>query len=173
MKLKNSYLEKENKQGEDHRSAKHNKHIVIDDGRQERENNGEEQTGEPVDQSGQRHGRAARILWKHLSRVKERNGSETDGEANNEDENASGAHVRVNGIVVFASQKEDERGKVQYDDGDGEDKKRTTADSIDERHADNCGYDIYDAGAEDGVLNALERDSTSQENVRRIVKDLD
>jgi hypothetical protein len=86
---------------DEHDTAEDEEHVLIDELMQERERQRQQQTRHPVDENRNGHGGRSSILREHFGRVHERNGSQTQRKAAQENQNASNATVRKEPIQIL------------------------------------------------------------------------
>ena len=110
-------------------------------------------------------------MFEALGHVDERYGSETDGEADDEYNDAHDAQVRVDLVVWLQDEEGGEEQKVDNDDKHWVDEERLAAELVDERHTHDGADDVDEAGGEHGVLDVLVLDGRSSEDALRVEED--
>ena len=125
---------------------------------------------EPVGEYADGHGRAALVLLEALGRVDERNGSEADGEAHDEDDNAHDAQIGEYGIVA-KGEAHREQNEVDDHERHGKDDEWLAAEAIDERHAADGGQQVDKTGGHDAILDVLLLDHGAFEDALRVEED--
>lgn len=163
-------------ENDDHRlgdnHSEHQKHVGLQDDGQIGKREREHEIGNPVGEHANGESSGARVLSEALGHVQERYGSETDGKAHDEHDDAHDAQVGEENVAILQVVENGEQDEVEHDDDHRIDEEWLAAQTIDERYAHECHDDVDEAGGEHGVLNVLVGDVRSLKDALRIEKDL-